>query len=809
MIRLTIDGKTIETGEGRTILEIAEENGVSIPKLCFHKNLLPITSCRLCIVEIEGYEKPVTSCDTLALDGMSVTTNSENLMKMRQEYLKFLLINHPLECPVCDSAGECRLQDLCFEHKIEKVDIAPNKQAKSEEPYATALIRYAKERCVLCLRCVHACREVSGRGVLEIVDTGIDARMEPVNKDNCISCGECLHVCPVGALTERQSPLKSRKWQTKRTATTCPHCGFGCSIIADVYGDKTITKILTDDDALPNKGSLCVMGRFGYDYANHDKRLSAPSVKDENGVKQTSLTEAVETIAARFTRLSKEGKRVGFIVSPRATNEEIMMLLQIAGCFPMSVIGTAAQYHTGPVLDCLKKSGIPYPYSYEDLKDCDLIITAGADLLANNHLLADRVRDAVKRSGSRVAVIDPSPTGLTAIADSWLKPAPGTDAFLFNTLAKRITENKIAGPDAAGLEDYNDYAAIFSAVDEEAALAACGIGKAAFDKFYNLFTKARKIAFIFGSGITSCDDSLAALINLCLLRGIHKTGVILPTALQSNAVGALSILANSLTPDKIVSDPSIGGLFLYEDDPYHYLNPDIVTEGLKNKSIVAVCEALPTEAADLAAISVPTGTFAEKKGTFIAEDGFIRTVRPVRSPDSTGFEFLRLLLNKLCGGLYQSEKEAYNGLLKKGLLTNSENNIDCLLLPTTGNRFLKMTGPAGGAETGNAYTLVLRNTFLNHHIADKDVYAKLAYLNNPAITGDKLFISPEDASELNISDGDTVSIESTSGAIKERATIKPGLKKGVVEYRMLRKRKDVLKLNKSYSKHIAVTLKKG
>ena len=131
MIRLKIDGKEIEAQEGKTILEIARENGIFIPTLCYHKNLFPIGSCRVCVVEVDGYEKPMISCDTVAQDGISVTTQSEKLFKMRQEYVKFLLIHHPLECPICDSAGECKLQDLAFGHKIESVDLAAEKEPRT------------------------------------------------------------------------------------------------------------------------------------------------------------------------------------------------------------------------------------------------------------------------------------------------------------------------------------------------------------------------------------------------------------------------------------------------------------------------------------------------------------------------------------------------------------------------------------------------------------------------------------------------------------------------------------------------------
>ena len=146
----------------------------------------------------------------------------------------------------------------------------------------------------------------------------------------------------------------------------------------------------------------------------------------------------------------------------------------------------------------------------------------------------------------------------------------------------------------------------------------------AFDKLYFLFTKAEKVAVIAGSGISANDDSLAALFNLCHLKGIGKKAVVMPTALQSNAVGAMSILLNSVAPEDVLNDPGVGGLFIYEDDPFHYLKGSMVEQALKQKDLIVVCDAVPTYVSDYAHIVIPTGTFAEKEGTYVAEDGFVR-----------------------------------------------------------------------------------------------------------------------------------------------------------------------------------------
>ncbi len=803
MITLKIDGKEIKTEEGKTILEAARENNIYIPTLCYHENLLPIGSCRLCIVEIDGYEKPMTSCTTAAVEGISVTTRSEKLFGMRQEYLKFLLINHPLECPICDSAGECRLQDLVFEHKIECVDLAADREPKKAKPYATALIRYSEDRCVLCLRCVHACREVSGRRVLELAGSGIEAAMAPKVPEDCISCGECLFMCPVGALTEQESSLKSRKWQTKRQTTTCPHCGFGCSLDLDVYEDRFITKVVTSPSRLPNKGSLCVMGRFGYDFANHEAKLTAPAVKQGAETARSTLAEAVEATALALTKLDKEGKSIGFVVSPRATNEEAYMISQIAKKFSKSALGTAGYYHTGKVLETLRGMGIPYPYEYDAINKCDLVVVAGADLLGNNHLLANKVREAVKNNGTKVAVIDPSPTSLTRACDVWAKVAPGTDAPFFNSIASRLIADTKHDPDAQALDGFAGYAGASGKAD---ALKSSGIDEKSLEKFYSLFAAASSVAVIFGTGISNNTESMEALLNLCLVKGVQKTGVVMPTALQSNAVGVLSVLSDVLSSEDILNRAD--GLFIYEDDPFHYLTGNGVDESLKKKAFVAVCDMFATDTSGYAQVVVPTGSFAQKEGSFVAEDGFMRKVVRAEGSSSPGFEFLRLLLDRLGGGLYRDETEASTVLFGKEILVKDENGR-ALLRSHGGQARFVLPGNGIAGKTVRPFTLVLRNVFFHHHLAGQGVYSKMMYLQNSAVAGDKLFISAEDAAALGVSDGGQLIIESDHGTAQQSATIKEGLGRGVLEFRMARSRKDILKLTDGYGKHIAVTVRKG
>ena len=336
MVDLTIDGKEVQVKEGTTILEAAKSAGIRIPTLCYHERMNPIGSCRMCVVEIEGVPNLMTACTTPASEGISVTTNSERLQMMRKETLKLILVNHPLDCPICDKGGECDLQDLVYEFGIDRVEYQAEKP-KRNAAYATPLIRYWPDRCIMCLRCVTACREIKGIGAIEIEGEGYGSQIVVINEDKCESCGECLKVCPTGALTENLSRDKGRPWLVNRVMTTCPYCGCGCQLELNVLDNKIIG-ITTKDDVGINKGSLCVKGRFGYEFITGDERLTKPLIKRDGKFVEASWDEALNLVAEKFQniRSSSGPDAIAGLSSARCTNEENYLMQK----FMRAVIGT-------------------------------------------------------------------------------------------------------------------------------------------------------------------------------------------------------------------------------------------------------------------------------------------------------------------------------------------------------------------------------------------------------------------------------------------------------------------------------------
>jgi len=335
VVKLKIDGKEILAPEGSTILQAAKTAGIRIPTLCFHERLKPIGSCGICVVEVDGNPTPVNSCETLVTNGISVTSRSNRILAIRKDVLKNILVNHPLDCPICDKSGDCALQDLVVEHGIMEVKAQPP-VSKFTDAYATTFLKSWPKRCVSCLRCVHACTEIQGIGALSVID-GPNGKLIAYDEDKCVSCGECIQVCPVGAMVEKKSPYRWRTWEEKKVRTTCPYCGVGCQQMLHVKDGK-IVKVSGVEDAEPNKGRLCVKGRFGFDFIYSEERLKTPLIRENGRFREASWDESLDLVANRFKEIiSQSGPdALAGVSCARSINEDSYQMQK----FFRAVIGT-------------------------------------------------------------------------------------------------------------------------------------------------------------------------------------------------------------------------------------------------------------------------------------------------------------------------------------------------------------------------------------------------------------------------------------------------------------------------------------
>ena len=338
IVNINIDGNEIALDDRLTILEAAKFLDINIPTLCYLKDVNEIGACKMCVVEVEGNEHLVTSCNTKIKEGMVVHTNSERVVKSRKQVLNLLLANHDVRCFSCAKSGACRLQDLSNEYEITtsayKGDAAKI-PAKKENPFLT----YYPELCINCQRCVSTCNKVAGNGVLHNGKLGtrtlIEAPFGPDWKETaCESCGNCAEACPTGALIAKNKK-KYQPGRVKKVLTTCPHCATGCQYYL-VVKDNTIVDV-EPANGPSNKGMLCVKGRFGsFNFVHHPSRLKHPLIKNkETGeFEQASWDEAMDLIAQKFLNIKKEygpDSLAGFACS-RSPNEDIYMLQKMVRC---------------------------------------------------------------------------------------------------------------------------------------------------------------------------------------------------------------------------------------------------------------------------------------------------------------------------------------------------------------------------------------------------------------------------------------------------------------------------------------------
>ena len=339
---ITINGSRMEFQKGETVLEAAKRNGVDIPTLCHLKGAAPTGACRVCLVEVEGFRSLMPSCGLKAAPKMVVQTESALVVKARKMIIELMLSDGWHDCLVCEKSGDCKLQELSYRYNV-GMPRFPRRQKNFVYDDSHPMIIRNFGKCVTCGRCIQACNERQVNNVLSFGHRGSDSVVvasfnKELGKSECVACGECVQACPVGALIEKKSKGVARHWDTKKVRTTCPYCGVGCQMHLHVK-DNTIVKVTGVEDAKSNKGSLCVKGRFGYDFVAHKDRLTTPLIKQKNGsFKEASWDEALDLTAKRLSEIKEKygPDAIGGVSSSRTTNENSYAMQRLM----RAVIGT-------------------------------------------------------------------------------------------------------------------------------------------------------------------------------------------------------------------------------------------------------------------------------------------------------------------------------------------------------------------------------------------------------------------------------------------------------------------------------------
>lgn len=547
MVRLTINGHPVEAEEGATILQAMQAADLHVPLLCHDERLTPSGACRVCIVEIEGWQRYATACNTPVAEGMRIRTHPPEVQEARRTLLQLLARDYPAEA-MKTAPGKP------FHRLLRQYGIVPGQLPPRQDVFRDTAHPYLSvnmDRCITCFRCVRICNELQGQFTWRVWNRGDATRIVPDSgttllESSCVSCGACSDTCPTGAIDDVAADGNAipAKW----TRTTCPYCGTGCEMLIGTRG-RRIIRVKPVEDAPVSKGHLCVKGRYAHDFVHSGDRVTHPMIRRNGTWRRVSWSEAIEAVAGGFRRIAAEAgaAAIGVLGSARATNEENYL----AQKFARVVLGTnnvdcCARVCHAPTATGMKTmlgTGAA-TNSFDDIEQAAAFFICGCNPTENHPVVGARIKQAVL-NGAKLVVVDPRAIELAAYADLHLALRPGTNVPLLNAIAHVILEESLA--DATALRERvsggDAFRAFIAEWTPERAAAVCGVAEEDIRRAARLYAENKPAMCFHGLGMTEHiqgAEGVMCLVNLALLTGnFGKPGSgVNPLRGQNNVQGA-------------------------------------------------------------------------------------------------------------------------------------------------------------------------------------------------------------------------------------------------------------------------------
>ena len=669
-VTLTVDGKKVTAPAGTLLIEACKTVGIEVPSFCYYPNLSLQGACRMCLVKIEKMPKLQTACTTVVSEGMIVTSESDEIKQARKGMLELLLGNHPLDCPVCDAGGECELQDMTFSYGAAESKFMEAKNHKEEQQWSP-IVFFDRPRCILCYRCVRVCGEGMDVWALGVQNRAVSSVIAPNKEDHleCEECGMCIDICPVGALTSGAYRYKTRPWEMKHVGTICTHCGDGCKTTLGVRRADTGMEIVRGDNrdkSGTNGDFLCIKGRYGFDFANHEERLNRPLIRRQGKLMPATWEEAFALIGEKFAGVRDHdgGGAIGVVGSTRTTNEESYLLSKFARVVLRT--NNIDHHRTAdfPALAAAVRGKADRTASMAEVFTAPAILLIGNDPTEQHPLLAWQIRNNVRLHRARLHVIHSRPIKLRRQATTFAQIPAGAEGRVAAFLA---------GGDSAA----------------EALVDASSPLSLSQDGWIELRDKLRgeqNLVIVFGSELRGED--LASLMKfgaaipgtkfVCLAdyansRGAADMGLYPdllpgyhPTAGSSEFHAEWGEIPRAPGLDLAAmveagKDGRLKALYVVGSNPVGRSNIDPFAF---SKSFVVVQDMFLTETAVMADVVLPAANAYEKSGTFTNTCGDLQLVKKagevtgtktdfemvVRIADAMGFEVRKLV--PFGGGTY-------------------------------------------------------------------------------------------------------------------------------------------------------------
>ena len=635
-ITFSIDGREVQAPENAMLVDAAKLGDVEIPVFCYEPKLgAPVGACRMCLVEIEGIPKLQTACSTPVKDGMVVHTQNARVKEAQEAVVEFLLVNHPLDCPVCDKGGECPLQDISFGWGGGRSRFVEPKR-HFEKPLALSpLIAIDRERCILCYRCVRFSQEISEDYQLVLHERGAASYVGTFDSHPYVApfSGNIIELCPVGALTSRPYRFRARPWDIEGGGTVCTLCPSQCNVHLTVRDERVLRVLARDHDDVDD-GWLCDKGRFAYQAIHADERITAPMVRDGGVLREVPWERALGEATKALGRMNG---RVGALAGGDSTNEEAFLLQRIV----REALGSEA-LDSAPGIAAVDLHALARPdlqATVPDLEFAHTVLVLGTEPVDDAPILDLRIRKGVRRNRVKLAVATPRPSSLDANAQVSVRYAPGGEAAFVSALAAALFGGEVEGPAlsaGAHADEVRALAELLRTGGDSHSPAASGPGDVVVLYGQRILRGGPQVApallKIAGALNVSGRDGagLLAIPDATNGRGIAEAGF-LPGRGPGYVAGADGAgVRDAAGIAEGLRDGSLTGLYLLHTDPVRDTDDARGWDRALDKAAYVVAHAsyLTEGIREHANVVFPAESYAEKEGTVTHPDGRVQRLRP-------------------------------------------------------------------------------------------------------------------------------------------------------------------------------------
>ena len=637
---IKINGKEVSVSEGTVILEACKQNEVPVSNLCYNRKLVPFAACRTCMVEtvVDGKKELVYSCTQPVAEGMEVRTGTEETNRYNKACLEMLLVEHPLDCPICDKSGVCPLQDNT--DMLQMFDGRFEIQRRNEPSIKTnPIIEFYLNRCIMCGLCVRACDEIQGVQALDFHKRGMAVSIGTANDEplDCEFCGQCITVCPTGALMDMTSGARGLAALFTNTHTTCNYCSWGCTIELQSKKGQVI-RIEADEgyDVGINEGNLCAKGRLGHGIIHNDQRIESPLMNVGGNYKEVTWEEALQTIADRMqATVNKSGPdSLAGIGSEKLTNEESFLFQKLfrgLGSNQVTNLANArAPYLNAFMLNCFENGIVSQPIT--KLQEADVVLVFNSDLPSEYPVGGNSIRFGTIFSDTDLLIANPRKVVFDSRAkiDVRMTYKHGSDLAVASRLSRIIIDNKLVdiGKAQSAVPNYNEWVQSLAPYTADAVEKTTGLPDDVLTRAAERFARDADRFVIVGNDILDTnqgEEILNALLNLCTLVQHGSTGSvsIYPPREHCNSQGVNDM---GCTPEFLpgyqpIKDSSASGdtdlfqncidgklkfLFIAGEDPLQsYYKPQLVKEALRTVPFLVVTDVFMTDTARMADLVLP------------------------------------------------------------------------------------------------------------------------------------------------------------------------------------------------------------